>query len=280
MNKQNEGRIVLHYDITLACNNRCSYCYCLDQLDNKKVFNEEVFEQVITACNNLKNAKIDLLGGDPLIIYKKLIEFVERTNLDAYQIVSNFNFKPDSKRMNTFREFMKNQTNVNISASWHDDNNEEYFKENVLSINNVMVVLLIKDDNIDKVYEQMLFLEKHNIPFCTEFVYLEETLFTDKDNNKLEKIINHPLFKADLNYIDDELKTHADVIREDLLNIAKQYKTICELSQIKINYDGSLSTICNNPYQIGHLKDGIPLKQIYCRQYWCRCSTLNYKKLI
>lgn len=280
MNKQNEGRIVLHYDITLACNNRCSYCYCLDQLDNKKVLNSEVFEHVIEACNKLNNTKIDLIGGDPLIVYSKVIEFINRTNLDSYQIVSNFNYNPESKRMKAIQEFMKDKKNVFISASWHDDNNEEYYKKNILSINNVMAVLLIKEDNIDKVYDQMLFLEEHGIPFCKEFVYVKEPLFTDTENEKLLKIVNHPLFKTDVNYIDDEPKTQADIIREDLLNISKQYRTICELSQIKINYDGSLTTICDNPYQLGHIKDGISLKQIYCQQYWCVCSTLNYKKLL
>ena len=38
MNPQNKNKLVLHYDMTLACNLRCSYCFKLPELDNKKLF--------------------------------------------------------------------------------------------------------------------------------------------------------------------------------------------------------------------------------------------------
>ena len=108
MNLHNKGNIKLNYDITLACNNRCSYCYALDYLDNSKIINEEVFQNVIKYVNELENVYLSILGGEPLLVYDKLIEFFGKIKCDYTEVISNFNFNPNSIQMKVAKDLNTN----------------------------------------------------------------------------------------------------------------------------------------------------------------------------
>lgn len=285
MNKHNKNIINLHYDITLACNNRCSYCYAFNDLDNNKLFNGEIFEQTIKAVNNIdKNeyiVELDFLGGEPLLVYEKVFEFIERVPNVFFTITSNINFDPESKRIKDLIEFLNNK-NVLLMASWHDSSNQHFFKTNILKLKKYVVVTLILDDNnLDKVYEYSLFLRQHNIKYDIEFIYdNSNSKMTNIDNKFYIDIIKHSRNNNILiTKFDDKLYTYAEAIESDLLNISFNYHTICNLTQLKINYNGIIGLICNNPFKLGHIKDGIHIKNLYCKDYNCRCSLKNYKKL-
>jgi len=147
MNEQNKGKLLLHYDIVLACNNRCTYCYCLDELDNKKLINDKVFEDTIEAINALPDQElvIDFLGGEPLIVYERVFEFIERTMRKGIQfnITTNLNFKPSSKRISRLIEFLSKYENVYVSPSWHSVNNQEYFKANIIQLKTKIITIVI-----------------------------------------------------------------------------------------------------------------------------------------
>ena len=67
-----KNNLLIKYFITLACNNRCPYCFMLPELNNKLKFNPDVFELFKTKINEINREKhfirLELLGGDPLFI--------------------------------------------------------------------------------------------------------------------------------------------------------------------------------------------------------------------
>lgn len=282
MNEHNKGKLVLMYDMLLACNNRCAYCYCLDDLDNKKLINNEVFEDTIKAINNLPDHElnIDILGGEPLIVYEKLFEFIERTTRKGikFNIISNLNFKPSSKRICRLIEFMAEHENVDVNASWHGDNNQEHFKANILQLkDSVISTLLLSDETTPAVKDQIKFLNSHDIPYVIEPIYNNDgTSQLSNFDTYAELSLSDPLF--DTVYMDGVLQDQSR--RPEFLTIAQNYKTICELSSLRISYDGKITTICTNPYKLGYIKNGIEIEEIFCNGFHCICSTYNYKRVL
>jgi organic radical activating enzyme len=256
LNPQNKGTIILHYDITLTCNNRCWYCYCLDDLDNTKRINLETFENTIRSINNY-NGKIhlDILGGEPLTVYENVIDLIKRTDCEKYTIVSNMNFKTTDRRVNEMAEFIKGKGNIQLTASWHYLNDDKNFKENILKFKeNLHVILLAHNNNYDEILEQIEWLKENQIDFDIEPVY-------GTDEFKFRELL-----KENIN------QTHP-------LDIAVKNKVICELSTVKVDYNGEMSPICYNQHKIGNIKDGIILKQLFCQGFNCKCTTFNYKKV-
>ena len=54
-NKSMEHTLVLHYNITMHCNNRCSYCSVLPMLNTKPLVNQEAMDNVVAAANKFKD---------------------------------------------------------------------------------------------------------------------------------------------------------------------------------------------------------------------------------
>ena len=95
-NHRPKDNLLIKYFITLACNNRCPYCFMLPELNNKLKFNKEIFELFKTKINQLKqNVKLEILGGDPLFINEinRLSEFDTNIVKDII-LYSNCNFNP------------------------------------------------------------------------------------------------------------------------------------------------------------------------------------------
>mgnify|MGYP003964103355 FL=1 len=284
MNDQNKGKIVLHYDITMACNNRCEYCYCLEDLDNKKLINEPVFEDTIKAINEVEgDIIIDILGGEPLIVYERLFEFIERAMRPGitFNITSNINFKPGSKRMNKLIDFLAKHESVFIHTSWHSVNNQEYFRANLIELKDKAIcIVLLADDCIEEVTAQVKFLTDNEIPFSVEPLYNTDHSSQLSDYTYYVDLQQPYPHLTEQVYMDGVLQDNSK--REEFLTIAQNYKTICELSSLRISYWGEVTTICANPYKLGWVKDGIALKvqEIFCNGFHCRCSTHNYKRVL
>ena len=282
MNPQNKDSIILHYDITLACNNRCSYCYCLEDLDNKKLINREVYNNTIDAINNMeaKDIKIDILGGEPLIVHEDLFHFINSTQREKvrHNIISNINFKPSSKRIQELKSFLESNNNVEVTASWHSVSNEEYFKKNVLFLkDHIKVTLLLNDDNVKEVIKQKEWLESNDIWYLIEPIYnIDSSAQFTKYEDEYQELIIGGLPETDI--IDGEVQDQMN--RSELLTIAQRHNTICQLSTLKIDYNGNISPICSNPYDLGNVKDGIKIKEVFCQKFHCRCTTFSYKRIM
>jgi sulfatase maturation enzyme AslB (radical SAM superfamily) len=158
MNLHNKDKVKLHYDITLSCNNRCEYCYALEELDNSKLFDSDTFENFIDQCNKLgeqsesnePEVHVDILGGEPLLLLDKVFELIDRVKHNNFRIFSNFNFK-NKEKIEMLKNFvLTSDKNIQIFVSVHESSNQEILKRNILYIKDLVeITLLLNDDNID-----------------------------------------------------------------------------------------------------------------------------------
>lgn len=291
MNLYNKNSIIIHYDICLACNNRCSYCYKLNELDNTKFINNESFEKTIEAINSLKkqhpeyNLTIVILGGEPLLVIDKLIEFVERIYSDniKIQIFSNVNFEPSSEPIQKIIKFYKRFPYFELLISWHKNVDDERIKSNILQCQDFGVItLLLSNDNLQQIYNDMLWLTKNtNLSFGIENIRDEYGISTFNlfDDERYIAIVNQADKKDGVNIIDDVIYNNIESKKLDFLNISKKYYTICQVSRLSIDWYGNIKAICDYPFR-SNIKKGIEISELYCNQYSCKCTTETYKKLI
>lgn len=282
MNEQNKNKIKLHFDITLACNNRCSYCYALNELDNSKKINYDVFYSFIKETNKLDNLQIDILGGEPLLVLDEIFILIQNSKHDDFRIFTNFNFK-NIKKIELLKNFIySSNKNIKVCVSIHESSDQEVLKRNILLFKDLIeVTLLLNDNNINYNYNFYLFLKENKIKYSIEELintngYSE---FSKIKDPKFKEMINNSIMNSEFVTINDKKYSHIDVLEHDLLNISSKYKTICELSELRINFDGNINPICNNPISLGNIKNGINIKNVYCNNYSCRCSANTYKKI-
>lgn len=290
MNKHNKDTVVLHYDITLACNNRCSYCYALDYLDNSKLINKEVFNDTIKSIldfntTNDFNIKIEILGGEPLLVIDNVKELIQKTNSKniSYCIYTNLNFKSPEKLKKLVNILSESNTTLNIS--WHKSSDQELLKRNILRLKhlNILIVFLVTDDNLEEVYNDMLWLKENtSCKYCIEFLRDKDDNpeLTDFNNFYYKELTKYSFDNNFKNTLDDKEYTLSEILEMGFLDVAKKFYTVCKLTQLKIDYYGNLKLICSNPYRLGNIKDGIFINEILCNKYGCLCSTNNYKKLM
>lgn len=273
MNLQNKGFYSIDYDMTMACNNRCPYCYILDKLDNRLMFNEDVYEQVIKSVNEFTgNLKVSLLGGDPLLIPEKVKEFTERVKYPV-TIYTNLSY-PER-----FIDIVKD-INAKFIVSWHDSSKHHWVKHNILLLRDkIEPLLIISKDNIDLMYEHSLWLIENNVNYKIQFVHGDNGIEADMRNPKIKEMYRNNVINQ-FDTIDDKVYTPQESIDEDLINIAMNRKVICELSVVRIKYDGRITALCNNPVDLGHIKDGLSFKKTSCSGYGCVCDTFNWKVLL
>lgn len=285
-NEHNKNTINIHYDITLACNNRCPYCYKLDRLDNTKVFNEDTFDSVIEQVSKIKDYKIivDLVGGEPLLVVDKAIEFVERVAGDNVfvEIITNFNF-PDGETIDKLVKLRETNKNFGVTASFHDSSNSNYVKNNIIRcVDFCTVNFLIDNKNLYGVYERVLWAKNiAKVKYSVEGIIVDEkNTFTLLNNLIFKEIARSSLDNQDLVVIDGKSYDYIQSMKMDFLNISKQYYTICKMSQFMIDFDGNISSVCGYPYNGGNVRDGLEVKDIFCNGYSCRCTTSAYKRLV
>lgn len=281
VNTQYKNHYYIEYFITLACNNRCEYCYVLDDLDNKLLFNEEVFYKTIEAFKEFSTPDVTLdialFGGDPLLVGPRLIEFMEELKDYAnFIIFSNFNYPPKSKNIKVLEEYVKDKSNVEFYVSWHESSDIEYVKQNILTFKDrAFVSLMCSNDTIDIMHEHYQWLKEQEIyNVNVKPIVGGEPL--DFDNPKYLDIVNDSKFMEECKTFNGETVIGKEL--DDLRSIALTHMTICEVTSMKILYDGSITTICDYPMK-GHIDTGIPkLGMKFCRHH-CRCHLTNYRKV-
>lgn len=295
-NKRVENQYHIHYSISMACNNRCSYCHVLDKLDNAELFDRDMFEKVITTINDFKAANPELefhifiKGGEPLLVVDRVIEFFERVKCERthFFVFSNFNFKPGGSKITKLQEYAKNNY-FSIIASVHESSNHEFVKKNIEMFKDIVEVhFLLDDKNVDFIYEYAKWL-LDTIGVRPHHSYVVKDIriqignkkigTTDYTNEKVQYILQHSdPYDGDV-VMGDKLYTAQEALAMDFKNISKKYWTICHMNQVDIGYDGTTKLLCE--YQLrSHIDKGLTKNKVFCTGHTCVCGTDQYKELM
>jgi len=291
MNATREYDVHICYDITLACNNRCEYCYCLDDLDNKKKWNEETFQLFKQELAKLTDyrVRVSLVGGEPLVIHDKLHR-VKELPISSLQIISNLNF-PERN----FEKILTNVVDVNpnlLAVSWHPSSKLDDVRRNILKAKeaglNVVISYLLDQDNLDEIWEEAHWALNNEIWFVVDIIHTNgEDRFKDKRNAKYVKLLHlSQRLPVDLQIIDpltvtidESIYDQVDMMLLDMKDISKRYYTQCKHTALDVHYDGSYDVQCSHPYS-GHLKDGLEIRSVFCDNHTCDKNVTTYKRLL
>ena len=291
MNKWNEGRLSLTYYITMACNNRCPYCYALGDLDNDKTFNHEVFNQFRDAFNGLDRTngiELTLLGGEPLFVDEiERIKELDLTNTGLI-IFSNLNYSES-----VFKERLKLIEGVDcwIACSLHESSNLVDVKRNILYLHdnfeNVEVSFLIDTENILRMKDYVELIIHHGIPYTINPLRdggrPEYVNFFDSDYGENYEMLNRWLDGSiecgEVTFGDRPL-TAKEICEFRISEIAHVYWLQCSPTPFKISYSGWVSASCNHTYK-SHISKGLKLPEmVLCSDKSCTCDLITYKKLL
>jgi len=267
-NEENKNVREIHYDITMACNNRCPYCYVLNELDNSKLFNDDIFNKVISNINNYisnnltYNYNFFIQGGEPLLVIERVKEFRTRINsCNMFHVFSNLNFSKEVflKKIKIISEI----PDVIVICSWHESSNNDYIKQNLLLLKqyniNVEVSLLLDNNNIENVKSRHLWCINNNIMHNI-------SLITENGNIVFD----------DIQSIDGLFKETQNKGERFLGVCDSKNKFIkCDLFSCYIQYDGNIKSNCE--YAINKLED---MKEVICYNKKCKCNYDNYKEVI
>lgn len=281
-NKHHQYYVDISYEITLKCNNRCSYCYNLAKLDNRTHVHEETFNHTIEQINKFVNehpeytVNVNLLGGEPLLVKEKVIELLERiSNKVTVDIYANLNYK--GSHLNGIEKY----PNASVVCSWHESSDPDLIKENLLAYKGkIETSFFVSDANFDTMYEHAMWAAENGIFYRIESIRgpKQEYLFTGFETEKYKTMftlgrsmrINQGINKPD----DLDLGLSKDQLRY----VSRYYHTICKINQYSITYDGMVMAGCDYPYR-SHISKGLEIKEVYCPGYMCYCDTGAYKKL-
>ncbi len=303
-NEYMKNKIIFSYEISLACNLRCSYCYELKLLDNKKTHDDSVAALVIEKLKEFKEQnpdmelELDLLGGDPLMA-PNLVEFVtELSKIDMkIWIVTNLTFP--EQRIEEIGKLLEFQ-NVGISITWHDKIDEDIFKRNVLFLKkymrrmpgeikekwlqtNMMISFVLFDGN-EKMFERANWAINNNIPYSITQLYNDGKRAQTQEswNNKTKFVFDNSLNNSHLYYLNDKEISSNEFQNKKLYQIPQQYRTICEPLNFNISYYGYVNFSCqmkNKKDHQYHIKDGLKKFRLFCNSGDCYCSEYGYKEL-
>lgn len=84
-----ESTLIITIFVTKQCNFRCTYCY--EKFNNKK-FSSEDYKKVLSfietqvISKELKKVRLNLFGGEPLIVYEDLIDFLNKVRKNLSEL--------------------------------------------------------------------------------------------------------------------------------------------------------------------------------------------------
>lgn len=289
MNLHNKDTVSFHYDITLACNNRCSYCYMLPHLDNALKVNRETIDNVKKGIKDLQIRRPELkitfvfVGGEPLLVLDEVLEIMECLNGPniTFQIFTNANFKPNGSKISKLLALREKFKNFVLKVSWHDSSIQEYLKANIKTCQDfTCLTFLVQDDNFEQTYERYKWVTSE-----TNAVYNFEEIrdqhgnsfFTKPEDPRYIELLRNCKDNGTVNIIGD--KSYDIIESQSLLDISRQYYTICQVSEMCIRYNGDIVPMCFNQSEFGNVRDGVNIQTKYCDNYHCRNVTCTYKKL-
>lgn len=268
VNEYNKGVREIHYDMTMACNNRCPYCHVLDQLDNAEKFSDKVFEKVIKDVNDYieKNPdlkfRLFLKGGEPFLVAPKIKEYYDRiTKFDMFSVFSNLNF-PEK----FFNRRIKYLTpDMNILCSWHPSSDDANVSRNILKLKEegipVEVMLLVSEETKQDVIQKWKWCRENEIRYTIQLIEEEDQYTAEVDDSVKE------MFETAI----DNGRKYSEK------NILDSYDRFvrCELFSCTIGYNGLIRSTCD--YRVTSLDD---MQMVVCHNKKCRCNYDNFKEVI
>jgi hypothetical protein len=309
LNKKNKNTLYLSYEITKACNLRCSYCYFKKELRNKLEFDADMGEVVISKIKKFTedypDHKVDLglLGGDPLFT-EYTMEFIDKVMPLGISVLINTNLVPKDKNMIIKLADMMNKWDLlMVSASWHTEADEVEFKENIKYLyENIDGMIcnagiwegfgrvhtsIVMDGNI-KIEERVDWLNGEDMNYsCTALLDTEGSHIEKKRETESWEPWELKVFQGS---IDNEIGMDVDgdkisVVEYNSMgyyNATFNYNTICHPLDWTIEWDGNIVSECDREPSIeyGIMENDIVPKRIVCRDTYCHCSAASYKELI
>lgn len=306
-NSYMKNKIIFSYEITRACNLRCSYCYALKYLDQAQSHDNEVMNLVVEKIKKFRldypdwNFELDILGGDPLSA-PNIFEFLDLILPLGFEVWIVTNLVPlDDTKIHKLKEYLNKYDNFGIAATWHDELKpkiEQKFKDNILFLKdairdvysksqdmqyrNVMVSFVLFDGN-SKMIEKAKWLIENDIWYGFTHLYTDQKRvqkyvdYSDDAKMIFEKAVHH----NNKYFIDDKQLSPEEFEEKELYQISFKYNTICEPLNFHIDYFGEVESSCKLRPKIKYsLKEqDITPQRIYCRGFDCYCSALGYKEL-
>lgn len=271
-----KDKLLIKFFITLACNNRCPYCFMLPELNNKLKFNPEVFELFKTKINELDNfVRLEILGGDPLFIDE--IQRLSEIKANEIILYSNCNFNPEK-----FKEkISKFKFKYKFIISIHKVSKLQDVKQNILhlkDLNAIEEILYILDKNsIEELPDFIEFFKEHELKYIIDLVRDNGVIVDDPETKKI--FLEH-YKETPSNYkINSDFFTEEEIIEYDLYNIAEYFTVKCFTNEVSVDYYGNVSMNCNHSYT-NHIKNGFDIVPIFCSSKRCDCAYAQYKELI
>ena len=305
-NSYMKNKLIFSYEITRACNLRCSYCYALDYLNQKQTHDNEIADLFIEKIAKFRSDypdwhfELDILGGDPLSA-PNIFEFLDKILPMGFETWIVTNLVPtDNNKIVKLKEYLK-YTNFGIAATWHDElstKKEQQFKDNLLFLKdgirdyysisqdmmyqNVMVSFVLFDGNT-KMYDKAKWLVGNDIWYGFTHMYTNQKRaqkyvdFSDEAKWVFKNAVHHD----NKYYIDDKRLTPEEFEEQQLYQISFKYNTICEPLNFHLDYFGKVESSCKYRPQIKYdlRTQDIEPKRIFCKGYDCYCSALGYKEL-
>lgn len=302
-----KNRLTFSYEISRACNLRCSYCYALSYLNQKQTHDDSVAKLVADKIAKfLKDYpdwhfELDILGGDPFSA-PNIFEFLDMILPLGFDVWIVTNLIPtDQSKIVTLKEYLLKYPNLGVAATWHDELKEkqdEKYKSNMLYLKdatkdfyitshdmmsrNIVASFVLFDDN-ERMLEKAKWLVDNDITYGLTHLYSDQqraqkyTTFSDATKWVYEHAANH----KNKYYIDDKQLTPEEFEEEELYQLSYKYHTICEPLNFHITYFGAVESSCKYQPRIEYdLKTtDITPKRIYCSGYDCYCSAHGYKEL-
>jgi len=306
-NEYMKNKIIFSYEITRACNLRCSYCYALSYLNQKQTHDDEIAELVVEKIAKFRkdypdwHFELDILGGDPLSA-PNIFEFLDAILPMGFEVWIVTNLIPtDQSKIVTLKEYLNRYPNFGIAATWHDElgaKKDQKFKDNLLFLKdsirdyysvsqdmmyqNVMVSFVLFDGN-GRMYDKAKWLVEHEIWYGFTHLYTDHKRvqkyvdFSEEAKWVFENAVHH----KNKYTIDDRQLSPEEFEEEELYQISFKYNTVCEPLNFHIGYFGDVISSCKYLPKITYnLKEqDITPKRVFCKGYDCYCSALGYKEL-
>lgn len=303
-NAHMKDKLVFSYEITLACNLRCEYCYVHDLLDNSLKSNPDVSKLVVEKIKEYKELypnrpfELDLLGGDPLVAGNiwEFLDEVLQLDIDVWIVT---NLMMGKKVLTKAKEYLKKYPRLGIAATWHTAIKDEKFKENLLFFKdairpywsrsdetyyeNFITSFVLFNEN-DDMYKKAKWCKENDIGYGFTQLYEDQMQYRaqriDEWTEETKWVWRNAYDYHATRYEWDGVPiTLEEYERDELYQISYHYNVVCHPLNWHITFNGEVYNSCNyEPRKRYNIKEGIQPMRLYCRDMDCKCSAHGYKE--
>lgn len=307
-NAQMRKQLVLIYEVSLACNLRCSYCSVLHRLDQKKNNNPELDQVVVQRLKDFTEenpdwqVEIQIVGGDPLT-KPDIFEFLDKLLVLNIKVRVITNLIPtDDTKIDKLVEYFKKHDNIAITASWHADigaKQDEKYKRNFLrllevskpiynvsggvTVPNIVSTAVLFNEH-EGMVEKNAWLREHNIVHTMSLLHdggERQTYYSDL-KPEYKKIFSESAINYSKYFVDDMEIPAPEIERDDWHLMANKYYIVCEPINYYLRYNGEVSPSCtttNKKFKYNIFDEPIKVPKMFCPSGDCSCNINCYKEI-